>query len=207
MCVCIFQLLELKQVILLQSQRTTTTSLPITKEKYARQSSAPSPRNTDSWIYFDFLFPTKIVGVLLTSYGLSAAIVTQVYKSFFYPSVTRYFFFLSIFLAAMTVPGMLFLRQLPKEDADTKKDANQSAKSIPRVDEDSEEAGEKKPLVVSKYPTSPEQIDTLYPEYEGFGIFKHLDFYLIGTLTFLGSGAGYLFINTLGAPFLLLGPR
>jgi hypothetical protein len=130
------------------------------------------------------------------AYGLSAAIVTQVYKSFFYPSVTRYFFFLSIFLACMTVPGMLFLRQLPKQTPEP------SAKSLQRRDaeeEDSESAKERSMLIpVKRTIESPEQIEVLYPEYEGFHIAKHLEFYLIGFITFLGSGSGLLFINTLG---------
>lgn len=131
------------------------------------------------------------------AYGLSAGIVTQIYKSFFAPSVSRYFFFLSIFIPSITIPSVIFLRQLPKdssqkrtrdeeeEEGEESESSSQSADSTPN--------GERKPLI------EPEKPSTLYPDYAGVALFKHLDFYLIGLCTLFGCGAGLMMINNIGS--------
>lgn len=112
----------------------------------------------------------------------------------------------------MTVPGMLFLRQLPKLEQPKIKSPSGSevdggAEEEDDEDDEEEEEEEKKELKNEKTHLIPakviiqsaEQIDTLYPRYEGFTVAKHLDFYLLGAVIFFGSGSGLLFINTLGS--------
>lgn len=48
----------------------------------------------------------KITGILASSFGLSSAIFTQLYKFAFSPNIIYYILFLSIFLGSLTFIGI-----------------------------------------------------------------------------------------------------
>mmetsp|Transcript_28067 Transcript_28067/g.97108 ORF Transcript_28067/g.97108 Transcript_28067/m.97108 type:complete len:549 (-) Transcript_28067:76-1722(-) len=59
----------------------------------------------------------RIIGLLKSLFGLSAAIAAQFYLSFFKPDAEPFLLFLAIYIAGLGVVGTLFVSEVPGEEA------------------------------------------------------------------------------------------
>jgi len=116
----------------------------------------------------------KIMGCLVGMYGISAAIITQIYKFFFQKDETsglqNYFLFLSTYLPILAFIGVASVRLNPEK---------------------------KKQQQQHKIDTT--KTDKFYGDVTSLQLFKIIDFYLIFFSHFILGGVGLTFINSLGS--------
>lgn len=119
----------------------------------------------------------KATGVLVAFYGLSAAIITQLYTLFEH-NVARFFLFLSIILGFLPISTSLCVRLVPLED---KKEEGEKQRLL------DENESQKEP--VSNRP------EALIGDVRLWGMIKTPEYLLLVLLGFFGTAIGVLFIN------------
>jgi MFS transporter, OFA family, oxalate/formate antiporter len=138
----------------------------------------------------------KITGILVSAYGLSAAIVSRMNSSLFGKDVVGSLFFLTLVAGCLPLLGVLFV-QLTTDNP-----------TAPKNDPKRETLGSlQKPLSSEDPPVTEETANLLpppprdvakYGEITGLKLLINPDFILLFCTQLLGCGVGLLFINTVG---------
>jgi hypothetical protein len=123
----------------------------------------------------------KVTGILSAAYGLSAAMVTQVYKSFFSGRLTDFLLFCAIFLGSLPLTALIFLQQLAPADTEPATPTVASPEDVVVV-------SMKSPASMTTPLLKPKARIGRYEAFWGFKLYIHPDFWLLGILALLGSG-------------------
>jgi MFS family permease len=129
----------------------------------------------------------KISGALYGGFGLSAALVTQMFKMFFYDSTTAeyniegFFLTLSFLLSGLAIVGLAFVQKVNQSSGETK----------PLLGQD--EIGDK-----IEPPVEKKEHVGIYGAFGLSRLWRHSAFIVLFFAFILAAGAGLTFINILG---------
>jgi len=113
----------------------------------------------------------KVVGVMVSFFGLSSAIFTQLYKMSFSPNVVEFILFLSISIGSIGLIGSMFVNY-PSPKTSSNQESEEEEKLIPQVDN-----------LVNMNP---------------FQAMRTTSFWLMAFSLGVSAGAGLMFINNVG---------
>lgn len=141
----------------------------------------------------------KITGVLVSAYGLSAAIVSRISQSLFGKDVVGILFFLTIVAGCLPLLGVLFV-QLSTEDATAPKDdpKRETLGSLQKdLNANNGYTGLPAEEATNLLPPPPRDV-AKYGEITGLKLLIQPDFLFLFFTQMFGCGVGLLFINTVG---------
>lgn len=141
----------------------------------------------------------KITGILVSAYGLSAAIVSRISQSLFGKDVLGILFFLTLVAGCLPLLGVIFV-QLTSENPTLSK-SDPKRETLGSLQKPQESNPSDSPIVGEEHTTllpPPPRDVAKYGEITGIKLAIQFDFILLWFTQFLGCGVGLLFINTVG---------
>jgi MFS family permease len=145
-----------------------------------------------------------VTGILVSMYGLSALLISQLYAHVFNSDVPTLFLFMAVWTLALCIMGACALRIVKPYSSKTR--ANE--RLIPIVDE-ATSAGEGSGLFsdaesdteLAKQQSAQQQATLNPPRYgqrRFFTLLSHPDFWLLAVVSFCTAGSGLTFITSVG---------
>jgi MFS family permease len=150
----------------------------------------------------------SVVGILVSMYGLSAFMVSQLYTHVFDSYPPSLFLFMSIFTFALCVAGACAIRTVKPYSSKGKPDeklrtvavitseAEEATQSL--LSDQEEEAGFPSRTAISNPDDTPTNIPR-YGQLKFLSLLKHPDFWIVAATSFLTAGSGLTFITVVGS--------